>query len=490
MRAVIYARVSTEEQTGPDHYSIDAQRHACRQYCLAHGWDIAAEYVDEGKSARSKDTSKRPQFQSLMLAAESRQFDCVVVHKLDRFARNLRVLLESLERLGLAGVSFVSLTEQVDYSTASGKLFLTMLGGLAQWGSDNLSHETIKGKTERKRQGKYNGVLPFGYCKAENGQIVPHATNAAGVVTAYDAAARGETDLSIAQLLNQRGYRTTGNHGQNPWRKDSVRRMLLTRFYLGELPANEKRLAKNGTGRHKYHVVGWTEGNHPLLITAEQWEAAQTARAHNRKNQRSLCVAPGRRVYSLTGLLQCGYCLEAGRRATIQIALNHGRARCTCYSRDEGLDCPQMSAAVEVYEEQVEQWLECIAITDKLLATALAGLDKRTGGVPDVAAERSRLQSRLDRLGERYDWGDIARERYLAERDNIRAELGKLRPVEQKRLDLEAVAEYLRQVPALWLSGTPDERNRIATTVIERIVVKDNRVEAIVPRPDCSVLLP
>ena len=125
-RVAIYVRVSTEEQV--EGYSLDAQRRAARAYCAERGWQIRVEYVEKGRSARYEDLSRRPQFKAMLEAAEDHHFDVVLVHKLDRFARNLLVLLTSLNRLGKANMSFVSVAEQMDYSTPQGRLFLIMLG--------------------------------------------------------------------------------------------------------------------------------------------------------------------------------------------------------------------------------------------------------------------------------------------------------------------------------------------------------------------------
>jgi site-specific DNA recombinase len=163
LRAALYRRVSSDEQV--EGYSLDAQTRASRAYCESHGWVIAREYSDEGKSARSDDLAKRPAFGQMLKDAEGGLFDVIVVHKLDRFARNLRVTLETLERLDGAGVTFVSISEQMDFTTPIGKVILATLAAFAQYYSDNLSWETKKGKHERKAQGLYNGVLPFGVKK-------------------------------------------------------------------------------------------------------------------------------------------------------------------------------------------------------------------------------------------------------------------------------------------------------------------------------------
>src|SRR4051794_13143381 len=90
-RAVLYGRVSSEEQV--QGYSLDAQDRAGTSYADAHGWDLIGTYRDEGKSAWNDDIAKRPDFARMISDAEAGLFDIVIVHKLDRFARNLRVTL-------------------------------------------------------------------------------------------------------------------------------------------------------------------------------------------------------------------------------------------------------------------------------------------------------------------------------------------------------------------------------------------------------------
>src|SRR5918995_4187676 len=87
--AAIYVRVSSKEQV--EGYSLDAQRRACREFCAARGYTIVAEYADEGVSAHTDNLAKRPDFSRLLTDADAAPFSVIVVHKMDRFARKLRV---------------------------------------------------------------------------------------------------------------------------------------------------------------------------------------------------------------------------------------------------------------------------------------------------------------------------------------------------------------------------------------------------------------
>ena len=142
MRAALYARVSSEEQV--EGYSIDAQKRAFKTLCHNREWIPYYEYLELGRSAHTDDIRKRPVFKEAIDNALAGEYDVLVVHKIDRFSRQLKVTLEYFEKLGKAGVGFVSIQNDMDYSTPMGKFMLVMQGGLAELYSDNLSQETEK----------------------------------------------------------------------------------------------------------------------------------------------------------------------------------------------------------------------------------------------------------------------------------------------------------------------------------------------------------
>jgi len=290
MRAGAYVRVSSDEQV--EGFSLDAQRRAIHEFCSARGWDIVDDYTDEGRSARGDDLAKRPAFQRLMADASTGRLDVVVVHRLDRFARNIRVTFEQFQVLNRHGVSFASVGEQgFDFTTPMGQVVLSVLAAFAQYYSDNLGQEVRKGKRERKAQGLYNGLLPFGVKKNGDGLPVPEPETYPGILLAFSEAAKGRSDREVAVQLNEAAFRTTGNRGRNPFTKDTVRAMLQNRFYLGELP--------DGTG-------GWMQGAHDPLLDDSLFTAAQEAR--DRRASIPMPVRKHASIYSLSGLLRCHHC--------------------------------------------------------------------------------------------------------------------------------------------------------------------------------------
>jgi len=468
MRAGIYYRVSSDEQV--DGFSLDAQKRILTDYCAAKGWPVADEYADEGKSARTDQLARRPAFRRLLEDVEAGRLDVVVVHKIDRFARNIRVTFESLELLARHNVSFVAVAQpDLDYTRPEGRLFMGMMATLAQYYSDNLSQETKKGKAERKAQGLYNGHIPWGMMKGPDGLPVADPATIAGLRLAFRLAAEGESDRRIAQALNAAGYRTNGYRTgrPEPFSKDTVCAMLRNRFYLGELP-----------GEHPGATV---PAQHPAVIDAGCFAAAQEER-ERRATTRGASVPAQATTYSLSGLAVCAHC--GGR---MQVQRRASSIRLYCAKRRQGLACASKSGMLAGYEEQLAAHLATFTIPPdyrERLREYVAGESERGD---DAQAQRRRIATRLDRLKELYGWGDLARADYLAQRELLLRDLAALDARETgEAAHLDRMAELLSSVARLWSEANQVERNRIARVLFEEVVINDNRVVAVKPRPELA----
>ncbi len=150
MRAAIYARVSTTNH-GQD---PQVQLGELREYVERRGWELAGEYVDVGISG-AKDS--RPELNRLMGEAHRRRFDAVVVWKFDRFARSVSHLLRALETFKALGIEFVSLSEQVDTSTPTGKMVFTVLGAVAELERSLIAERVKAGLRNARAKGKRLG---------------------------------------------------------------------------------------------------------------------------------------------------------------------------------------------------------------------------------------------------------------------------------------------------------------------------------------------
>src|SRR5208283_5174513 len=148
--AAIYARVTTLNG-GQD---PTMQTRELAEYCQRRGWEVFDYYVDKGVSGK-KDS--RPQLNRMMEDAHARRFDVVVVWRFDRFCRSVSHLLRALETFNALGIQFVSLCEQVDTSTPTGKLVFTVLGAVSE-GERNLIAERVRaGLRNARAKGKRLG---------------------------------------------------------------------------------------------------------------------------------------------------------------------------------------------------------------------------------------------------------------------------------------------------------------------------------------------
>ena len=216
-----------------------------------------------------------------------------------------------------AGVGFVSISEQMDFTTPIGKVILPTLAAFAQYYSDNLSTETKKGKAERKAQGLYNGLLPFGLKTNPDGIPVPDPETYPGCSSPSASRPRARATARSPTALNAAGYRTTGNRGSQSLHQRHGLRAAAEPVLPGELP--------DGKG-------GWMPGAHQPVLDAELFEQAQQARAANRRAPGPKSVPPGKRTHSLSGL---GICAHCGSRLHVMTD-RHGKARIYCYASPPG----------------------------------------------------------------------------------------------------------------------------------------------------------
>lgn len=262
--AYIYLRVSTEEQA-TEGFSLAAQERACRLYCELHGYEVAGLYRDDGYTGKN---DRRPGLQALLAAVRPQAL--VIVHKLDRFARNTRLLLDTVERFEGQQISLVSVTEQLDFSSPMGKVFVTLLAAFGQYYVDNLATETSKGLREKARGGHWVGSVPFGYRKVDKSTIEP-SEDAPAVQLIYELYASGGYNFhQLADEMNARGLQMydwqSKQHG--PFTREAVRVILGNPAYLGKVRCAGEEII----------------GKHQPLVTPEVWAQVQALRGARTKH--------------------------------------------------------------------------------------------------------------------------------------------------------------------------------------------------------------
>lgn len=158
-RCYIYIRVSTEMQV--EGFSLDAQREKLVKYAEYKDYEVVREYCDAGKSGKS--VMGRPQFMQMMGDIETERdpdISFVLVFKLSRFGRNAADVLNSLQTLQDYGVNLVCVEDGIDSSKDSGKLTITVLSAVAEIERENILVQTMEGRKQKAREGKWNGGRP------------------------------------------------------------------------------------------------------------------------------------------------------------------------------------------------------------------------------------------------------------------------------------------------------------------------------------------
>jgi len=145
MKIAIYCRVSTEEQT------TENQKIRLVEYATSNGWEY--EVIEETMSSRKT----RPKKAELMQRLRKREFDAVLIWKLDRWARSSQELALEIEELYTKNIKFISLSDNIDLSTATGKLQFQILSAFAEFERNLIRERTLEGIHRARMQGKHLG---------------------------------------------------------------------------------------------------------------------------------------------------------------------------------------------------------------------------------------------------------------------------------------------------------------------------------------------
>jgi len=145
MKCAVYIRVSTEEQA-KEGYSLATQSDKIVEYIKGKGWTYSQIYNDDGYSATSR---RRPALERMLADAAQRQFEAVLVYRIDRLSRNLKDLIEIVEELAKNGAGFKSITELIDTTTPEGRLMFHQFGSFAQYERELIIQRTTMGIHKR-----------------------------------------------------------------------------------------------------------------------------------------------------------------------------------------------------------------------------------------------------------------------------------------------------------------------------------------------------
>ncbi|MBX3452871.1 MAG: recombinase family protein [Planctomycetaceae bacterium] len=247
MNVLIWARVSSREQR--EGYSIDAQLRATRERATKSGWTVVREFSVAESAKRGAERIAFNQLIDWVKANAKREnLRAILSHKLDRVCRNMRDAVRMQELEDKYGVSLAFVENQFGPGPA-GALSFNVMAAVAQYYSDNLRTEVLKGIDERAKQGWQHSRAPFGYLNVKEDRdepIQPHPENSKAVMRLFELYSSGRhTFESVGQTLADEGF--VFRPSAPKFHRTAVSYILNNRFYIGEI----RRGSNYYQGRHQ-----------------------------------------------------------------------------------------------------------------------------------------------------------------------------------------------------------------------------------------------
>ncbi|MBT2696388.1 recombinase family protein [Bacillus sp. ISL-40] len=449
MKAALYPRVSTEEQS-KEGYSLAAQLDKMRAFCFSQGWTIYKEYVEEGRSAKDME---RPQLQSLL--SDIPHFDVVLVYKLDRLSRNvsdINILLNTFEK---NKVAFKSVTEPYDTTTAQGKLLINIFASLAQFEREQLAERTYMGMARKHEEGSRNGGrAPFGYYLDDQGKLAIDEVEAKWVRWMFEAF-HTKGKKMITEELNKNGIRTrTGAH----WNHSAVDYVVTNPVYYGALRWNYR--TKQGNRTYEEVIV---EGNHPAIITKEVYEEIKKTRK-DRKNT----GWKSRTVYPFSSVLRCARCghsMSGGKRNRADGTVHRFYK---CSGRFEYKICDMPVIAEDTIEQEFIKSLEYLPVETE-------APDQQEVDTKEIKKELKRIEVRKARWKELYVDGDLTKKDYKEKMDaeiEKENELTRSLEINQETPTSEVINNIIENIKTKWQDISLENRKRILTTIFDTVQIE------------------
>lgn len=299
MNVVAYARYSSDNQRDE---SIVAQLRAITEYCNEKNYTIIKTYTDE---ALTGTVDKRPQFLQMINDSSDGLFSAVIVHKLDRFARNRYDSAFYKNKLKSHNVNLESVLEKFDGSPES-IILESVIEGMNEYYSANLSREVKKGKKETALQLKHNGGKPpFGYDVDENKNYIINEFEAKAIIYIFNSISKGSKTTEVIRWLNENGYKTKYNKS---FTSSAINSIINNEKYKGVYEHGKTRRVKiNGITKNisNEDYIRIADGM-PRIVSDDIWKAATDIYKKRVNKEGGRCKS--KETYLLTGLVECGSC--------------------------------------------------------------------------------------------------------------------------------------------------------------------------------------
>lgn len=483
-RAALYVRVSSTGQLGrdgdEDGYSIPAQVKACEQEARSLDAQVVKAYVERAESAKSDD---RPVLQQMMRELPSLGVRYLIVHKVDRLARNRLDDAVLYQKLVGMGIKLVSVSENID-ETPAGRLMHGMLASFSEYYSLNLASEIKKGLRQKHENGGTPFRPPLGYLSKREliggrdiRSVIIDPERAPLIKLAFTLYATGTWSLhALAEHLEEQGlrYRATARYPERPVAHNRVHDILRNEYYRGIVAWDGRRFP----GRHEPLVDADTFDRVQILLKGARI-GGDRAQIHE---------------HYLRGTVVCDRC-----QGRLLFGRHRGRSgayyeyfSCTnrAARRRRGTRCASGHYSVAVVEREVENLYAKLAIDPETQAAIRQelhdGLEERTALIRQEAERHERAVNRIESkqaklidLYYRDLVSDEVFEREQAKLKSERRDADRLRreatlQTQEVEAALNLALQRATEPQQVYLQATPIERRAMNRAVFERIEVGEH----------------
>jgi site-specific DNA recombinase len=427
----LYARVSTQEQA-IEGVSIEAQLAHLKAYAVSQNWQVTGEDVDAGYSGGSDD---RPGLRHLLIDARKGEFNVIAVAKLDRFFRNLRLLLNYLHEFEQLGIKFVSTQEMLDTSTPYGNFAVQIMGVIAEFERGRIGERIREGRQYRKAQGKWtSGQTLYGYRwlpKEQKWEIIEEEAKVVCYIYHLYLEEKMGTN-HIPERLNKENLRTREGY---LWHYSFVQSILSNPAYKGT------------------HRTGLKM---PVIIDAAVWDKVE----HQRHKAR---IARGKvRNWLLQGMCVCGICghlLKCVHKKGTKPRYYGCRGRLREYHPDGSPTCNLPWLRAEQLEmavwNKVKQAFADPETLQEYVVKALSDLEQKKAKIGDnflgIEKDIAVVREKQERLGIAFTDGTLTESVYKAKLQQLKKQEADL-VQRQQNLDpneLIEITELSRRITAV-----------------------------------------
>ena len=513
-KCYIYTRVSTAVQV--EGYSLEAQMERLKRYADFEEMPIAGVYNDAGKSGKSIEG--RAEFQQMLKDIENQKDNVrfVLVFKLSRFGRNAADVLSSLQFMQDYGVNLICVEDGIDSSKDSGKLMISVLSAVAEIERDNILVQTMEGRKQKAREGKWNGGFsPYGY-SLEDGELKIDEDEAEVIRLIFDKYVNTNSGATgVAKFLNQNNIdkKVRKNGKLDKFSAGFVRGILDNPVYVGKIAYGRRTMEKVDGKRNEYRQIKTddyilVDGIHEAIISEEIWEMAKAKRkATGGKREKKYNIG---RNHLLSGIVKCPVCgagmvgnVNRKKRADGTLYRDYFYYACKHRKIVDGHSCTYKKqwkeeqindAVVEIIRKLVQNEKFSAIIKFKIGSKVdTSEIDKEIEiyiqQLKQANAVKKNLEKQIDNLSftERHyqrkldDFQnrlDKAYDEIADSEDKLEDLKVRKRNIEMERISVDNIYKYLLCFDKLYDKFTDDEKKEFLSSFVEEVQLYEEQQES------------